>query len=170
MNLNDAQRAQVTGWIAEGLKVAEIQKRLETELSLRLTYMEVRFLLDDLKVVPKDPPPPPPTQPAAPAKPVTASTLPGATAAGEPAAAELPGQEPGLPGSGGVRVTVDQITKPGAVVSGSVTFSDGQSGMWYLDEAGRLGLGMKQKGYRPAAPDVEEFQIKLQQELARQGF
>jgi hypothetical protein len=163
MNLNDAQKQQVAGWIAEGLKISDIQKRIETELSLRLTYMEVRFLLDDLKVMPKDqtpPPPPPEALKAAPAQPPA-----GAPPAGEQSADTAP-----LPGSGAVQVGVDQIAKPGAMISGTVTFSDGQSGMWALDEMGRLGLGMKQKGYRPAPADVEEFQVKLQQELARHGL
>jgi hypothetical protein len=165
MNLTDVQKQQVAAWIAEGLKLSDIQKRLETELGLRMTYMEARLLLDDLKVVPKDSTPPP-APPSALTTPPPPSPAPGAAKPGAPLAAE----EAPLPGSGDVKVTVDQIAKPGAMVSGTVTFSDGQSGTWYLDEMGRLGLGMKQKGYRPPAADVEEFQMKLQQELARQGY
>ena len=59
MSLNDAQKETVRGWIADGLKVAEIQKRLVEEFDRRLTYMEVRFLVDDLGVLPKDPEPEP---------------------------------------------------------------------------------------------------------------
>ena len=157
MNLNDAQKQQVSAWIADGLKISEIQKRLETDFGLRVTYIEVRFLLDDLKIVPKDPPPPP-----APAVPPTAG------AKGAPAQ-ELPVDEV-LPAARKVKLTVDQIARPGAAISGNVTFSDGQSGTWYLDQTGRLGLGMQQKGYRPPAEDVEDFQIQLQQELAKLGY
>ena len=32
MNLDDAQRKTVAGWIADGLKLSEIQNRLSTEL------------------------------------------------------------------------------------------------------------------------------------------
>ena len=32
-------------------------------------------------------------------------------------------------------MSVDQITKPGAIVSGKVTFSDGQIADWYLDQS-----------------------------------
>jgi hypothetical protein len=159
MNLDDAQKQQVARWINEGLKISEIQKRLESDFGLRPTYMEVRFLLDDLRVMPKDPAPTPPPPPPLAAKDAPPSP-----------AAPPPSEPPPVPGASQVKVTVDQITKPGAVVSGSVTFSDGQSGGWYLDEMGRLGLAMKQKGYRPPPADVEEFQIRLQQELARQGF
>ena len=162
MNLNDAQKQTVSAWIADGLKLSEIQKRLETEFGLRVTYMEVRFLLDDLKIIPKDPPPPV----EAPKSP--APGTPSAPAPAAPPVGELPVDEV-LPGSG-VRVTVDRIAQPGAMVSGTVSFSDGQSGTWYLDQTGRLGLGMKQKGYRPSQTDVEDFQMQLQQELAKQGF
>src|SRR6185295_14602857 len=55
MNLDEAQRKKVAGWIADGLKLSEIQTRLAAELGVRLTYMDVRFLVDDLKLTPKDP-------------------------------------------------------------------------------------------------------------------
>jgi hypothetical protein len=65
---------------------------------------------------------------------------------------------------------MDQIAKPGAVVSGSVTFSDGKRANWYVDEYGRLGIAPAERGYRPTEADMREFQIALEQELARQGF
>src|SRR5580658_88759 len=146
-NLDQAQRQKVAAWINEGLKLAEIQKRLEIELGLRLTYLEVRFLVDDLKLKPKDPPPPP--KPAA--KP-------------EDALAPLPSA------SAKVSVTVDQLARPGALVSGKVKFTDGKSADWVLDQAGRLGLVPAEKGYKPPAADVQEFQIALQQELQKLGL
>ena len=147
MNLDDTQRQKVAAWINEGLKLAEIQKRLESELGLRLTYLEVRFLVDDLKLKPKDPPPAP--KPAA--KPEdTLVPLPSASAR--------------------VNVTVDQLARPGALVSGKVKFSDGKSADWVLDQAGRLGLVPTEKGYKPPAADVQEFQLALQQELQKLGL
>jgi hypothetical protein len=147
MNLDDAQRLKVAAWINEGLKLAEIQKRLETEMGLRMTYLEVRLLVDDLKLKPKDPPPPP--KPAAkPADPF-----------------------PPLPAAPGkVSVTVDQLARPGALVSGKVKFSDGKTAEWILDQAGRLGLVPSDKGYKPPAADVQEFQVALQQELQKLGL
>ena len=65
---------------------------------------------------------------------------------------------------------MDQIARPGAIVSGKVTFSDGQSADWYLDQTGRLGVVPKQQGYKPSAADVQQFQVALQNELARMGF
>jgi hypothetical protein len=152
MNLDEPQRQAVTAWINDGLKLAEIQKRLETDFGLRVTYLEVRLLVDDLKLKPKDPPPPP--KPAAPEP------------AAEPAA-DLP---PGLPGSGGVSVTVDQLTRAGALVSGKVKFSDGKTAEWFLDQTGRLGLAPSEKGYKPPAADLQEFQVALQNELQKMGL
>ena len=175
MNLDDAQKQQVLAWISEGLKIADIQKRLETDLGLRLTYMEVRFLLDDLRAMPKDQALPQAIQTVG-GDPKGAAKEPGPAPADAPQPPPLdsevapePEPEP-LPGSGGIKLTVDHVTRPGSLVSGSVTFSDGQSGKWYLDEMGRLGLGMNQKGYRPAQADIEEFQVRLQQEMAKQGY
>ena len=147
MNLDDTQRLKVAAWINEGLKLAEIQKRLESDLGLRLTYLEVRFLVDDLKLKPKDPPPPPKAAP----KPEDALAPP----------ASAPGK---------VSVTVDQLARPGALVSGKVKFSDGKTAEWILDQAGRLGLVPSDKGYKPPAADVQEFQVALQQELQKLGL
>ena len=58
MNLDENQRQRVTAWILQGAKLSEIQSRLAAEFGLRLTYMEVRLLVDDLKLTPKDPEPP----------------------------------------------------------------------------------------------------------------
>ncbi|NDE99077.1 MAG: hypothetical protein EB034_12490 [Verrucomicrobia bacterium] len=58
MNLTDAQKQQISTWLDEGLKVADVQKKMIAELGVTMTYMEVRFLLDDLRLKPKDPEPP----------------------------------------------------------------------------------------------------------------
>jgi hypothetical protein len=72
--------------------------------------------------------------------------------------------------AGGVSVVVDQIARPGALVSGKVTFSDGQKADWYLDQTGRLGVVPAQQGYKPPAADVQQFQMALQEELQRMGM
>jgi hypothetical protein len=155
MNLNEAQQQTIAAWIADGAKLSEVQSRLASELGLRLTYMEVRFLVDDLKLRLKDPEPAKPTPPPAPA-PTTPV-----------AATDSPAPAPGL---GKVSVSVDQIARPGALVSGNVTFSDGMSASWYLDQTGRLGLVPKQQGYKPAPADIQEFQMALEREMAKLGF
>jgi hypothetical protein len=167
MNLDESQRKRVAEWIKQGLKLAEIQNRLAAELGVTMTYMEVRLLVDDLKLVPKDIEAPKPA----------ASVLAGSGGQSAPknpgsdpkAAAAKP--EPAAPSAtGGVSVSVDQIARPGAVVSGKVTFSDGNRAEWYLDQMGRLGLVAQQAGYRPPAADVPQFQAALERELAKMGL
>jgi len=161
MNLDETQRQKVAEWIADGLKLSEIQSRLASELGVRLTYMEVRLLVDDLKLTPKDVDPPrPPPQLGAPAP--SPSTKPDAANATQP--------PPEPTAAGGVSMSVDQIARPGALVSGKVTFSDRQQADWYLDQMGRLGIVPKQQGYKPPQADVQEFQLTLQDELAKLGF
>ncbi|MEK9948746.1 MAG: hypothetical protein VW579_06250, partial [Verrucomicrobiales bacterium] len=60
MTLDDLQKKEVRQWIDDGLKVADIQKKLDESFGLSMTYMEVRFLVDDLGVMPKDDPEPEP--------------------------------------------------------------------------------------------------------------
>jgi len=161
MNLDESQRQRVTAWILQGAKLSEIQTRLAEEFGLRLTYMEVRFLVDDLKLTPKDPEPPKTAEPLPAATPKPADTK-------NPA--KVDGDETSPPSAGKVSVTVDQLTRPGAIASGKVAFSDGQNADWYLDQMGRLGVVPKKQGYKPSAADVQQFQTALQNELARMGF
>ncbi len=161
MNLTEEQRQRVTVWILQGAKLSEVQNRLASEFGVKVTYMEARFLVDDLKLTPKDPEPPKVVAPP------PAATPSAAAATGQP----LPGEEAALsPTGGNVSVIVDQITRPGAIISGKVNFSDGQIADWYLDQTGRLGVVPKQTGYKPSAADVEEFQLALQQEVAKLGY
>ena len=164
MTLNDAQRQQVAAWIAAGAKLSEIQNRLAAEYGLRRTYMDVRLLVDDLKLTPKDPEP---------AKPATPSVAPASKPAAPPAAdtdeeEDFPAEVPAA--SGKLSLTVDKIARPGAIVSGKVTFSDGQPADWYLDQTGRMGVIPKQQGYKPSPGDVQDFQMALERELAKLGF
>ena len=168
MNLDEAQRQKVAEWIAQGLKLSDIQNRLISELRVTMTYMEVRLLVDDLKLTPKDPEPVKPTESV-----LSASAVPPAAGARSPVAgpgAAMP--KPALPagGPGKVTLSVDQLTRPGAVVSGKVTFSDGNTAAWQIDQTGQLGLIAPQPGYRPPASDVQPFQLALEAELAKLGL
>ena len=146
MSITDEQKATIAKWIEAGATLSEIQKRLKEEFQIPLTYLETRLLADDLKLAIKEPerqPEPPP----------------------------LPAAEPEEPASvGKVSVTIDQITRPGAMVSGRATFSDGQSAEWSLDQTGRLGLNPSTPGYRPSQQDVMDFQVELEKLARSQGF
>src|SRR6185436_11812062 len=115
MNMDDAQKREVSRWIADGLKLADIQKRLQAEFDINLTYMEVRLLVDDLKLVPKDPPPKTEktlVAPAADAPPPAPDALSGLTP-------DEPPPDPAAPlGQTKVSVSVDALARPGSMVSG----------------------------------------------------
>jgi hypothetical protein len=168
MNLDEAQRQKVAEWIGQGLKLSEIQNRLISELGVTMTYMEVRLLVDDLKLTPKDPEPVKPVESA-----LSASAMPPAAGARSPVAGprapmQKPAQSTGGPGK--ITLSVDQLTHPGAVVSGKVTFSDGNTAAWQIDQMGQLGLIPPKPGYRPPASDVQPFQMALEAELSKLGL
>jgi len=168
MNLDDSQRKKVAEWIGQGLKLSEIQSRLNSEFGLTMTYMEVRFLVDDLKLTPKDvervKPGQSPLTATGAAPPAGSHPSPGKSASGPKPA------EPSAAAPGKVSVSVDTLARPGAVVSGKVTFSDGNKAEWYLDQGGRLGLVAEKAGYRPPAADVQDFQMALETELSKMGL
>ena len=161
MNLTDEQKQKVATWIADGAKLSDIQNRIAEEFDIRLTYMDVRFLADDLKVMPKDAPEPPKPAPETESSAATASQAPSPLAGPDDAAGA---------GGGKVSLTVDTLARPGTIVSGKVTFSDGKRAAWYLDQMGRLGVSPEEQGYRPPAGDVEEFQTQLDRELQKLGY
>lgn len=164
--MTEEQRQAVAAWIGQGAKLSEIQTRLDKEFGVRLTYMDTRFLVDDLKLMPKDVDRPK-KEPLPEVKPAgTPASKPAAAVSGEAS----PAEDAAPAGAGKVSVTVDQITRPGCIVSGKVTFSDSQTAEWYLDQTGRLAVAPKQQGYKPAPADLQDFQVALQQEVAKLGY
>ena len=138
MNLDETQKATVREWIQSRTGLSEIQSKLDSEFGVSVTYMEVRFLVDDLGGLPAEPEPEPEETPEA--------------------------------VEGDSSVTVDQITRAGSMASGQVTFSDGKSAGWSLDQMGRLGLSSDEAGYKPSQEDVMEFQVQLQKKLSGPGL
>ncbi|GAT31963.1 hypothetical protein TSACC_2360 [Terrimicrobium sacchariphilum] len=148
MTLSDEQKSAISQWIEGGASLSEIQKRLKEEFQISLTYLETRLLADDLKLAFKEPEPEPAVdQPLPPPEP------------------EVPAEAPGK-----VTVTIDQITRPGSIISGRVTFSDGEKAEWYLDQMGRLGLNANTPGYRPSQDDVMSFQMELEKAARGSGL
>jgi len=152
MQPTDEQKLKIAAWIADGMSLSDIQDRMRKEFEIHCTYMEARLLVDDLKLTPKDPEPPVPAP-----KPDSGATSP---LLAESAATPV----------GKVVLTVDQIARPGTMVSGDVTFSDGKTAKWHLSQQGQLGVVPAEQGYRPPPADVEEFQIALDQELQKMGY
>jgi hypothetical protein len=162
--LTDAQNQAVKDWVAQGAGLSEVQKNLLEKFGISMTYMDVRFLVIDLGAAVKDKK----TAPAALVSPQAAPASAGGAGLPDDDLAEEP---PGPGGAaGGVRVEVDRITKPGSMVSGRVTFSDGIDAVWMIDQQGRLGLQPSTPGYRPAPMDIQAFQLELRKVLEHSGF
>ena len=66
--------------------------------------------------------------------------------------------------------SLDRIVRPGAMVSGTVVFSDGVKANWSLDQMGRLALGADRKDYRPSAEDIQAFQQAITAQLRKAGY
>jgi hypothetical protein len=161
MSLTPEQTAAVSDWVAAGDNLSIIQKKLREQFNVAMTYMDVRFLVDDLNLQLKDPP-----------KKVDASDVSKAQPA--PAADGTAPADGVLPpaGSGSVSLNVDGVTLiPGAIASGDVTFSDGVTGKWVIDNQGRPGFTKISKpGYRPTPEDGQEFMRLLEIELQKKGL
>ncbi len=127
------------------MSLAEIQKEMSDLWKFNLTYMDVRFLVDDLDLSLKD---------REESKKPAEKTDPGGLVADE----------------GGVRIEVDKLIKPGTMVSGKVIFSDGEKADWQIDATGHLGLVPARKGYKPDSEDFMEFQTQLQAALQKQRY
>lgn len=196
MPLTPEQKQTVGTWVAAGDNLSAIQKKLNEQFKVSMTYMDVRFLVDDLNLELKDPAPrvsadlskAAPAQPKAPSAPAPHSAsadqwddaqdeggLPpdsfgedDAPAAGDETEAADAAPAP----AGNVVVSVDKINLiPGALASGTVTFSDGVTGKWIVDNYGRPGFTeISQPGYRPSAADAQAFMQQLSGALSQQGF
>ena len=151
-SLSPQQVSKVSQWVAEGATLSQVQERLSSEFKVSMTYMDVRFLVDDLNLalVEKEEP----------------------KKKEEEVAAEIPAEAvpAPAPAAGGVAVEVDTIAQPHAMVSGKVTFSDGQRADWYIDHQGRPGLVPTVPGYRPSQEDILAFQTKLDEALRQAGY
>jgi hypothetical protein len=161
MTLTPEQKQKVSEWVAAGDNLYAVQKKLVEVLKVSMTYMDVRFLVDDLNLELKDPAPkadasdvsktPAPKAPATPA-----------VADAAPAEEEFP--EDAVPPTGAaVQVTVDKVNlNPNAMATGTVTFPDGVTGKWMVDLQGRPGLiDVSQPGYRPSPANAQAFMQEL---------
>jgi hypothetical protein len=161
MELTDAQKAAITQWIQEGRSLADVQRSLREDFEISITYMDVRFLVDDLDIAVFE------EEPEAPELSEAPEVESGEDTTNEPTEAELVDDV----SNGAVTVDVDAIPRPGSLVNGTVVFSDGVSLGWQLSAAGQLGLiPGDDPEYRPSPEDVQSFQSQLEEVLRKKGF
>ena len=141
--LTPEQKQALVRWASEGATMPDLQRRLKEDFNIGITYMDTRMLVLDLGLELRETP-----------KPVTIKP--------DPAPVPVP--------TGSVAVTMDHLALPGALVSGRVTFSDGETGVWMLDQSGRPGLDPDTAGYRPTQEDIVEFQKQLRTLIQKSGL
>jgi len=133
----------------QGISLSEVQKLLDSELGIRMTYLDLRLLAADLEVnwdkqvkaktedemdISKIPPP------------------------------EDENAEPRT------KVTVSKLARPGMAMSGDVEFLSGAKGEWFLDNYGRLGFNPAPGSSQPTEDDLADFQQELQSKLSGGGY
>lgn len=166
-NLSEQQVSVIRDWVAQGAQMADIQKRLKEEFGLNATYMDTRFIALDLnlefvqdeieeegQLVENE---------------VEGDNL--VSEEEEPSEATIPLEDAGIssvslgggddPSAPSVSVGLDQVAIPGAMVSGTITFSDGERGRWMIDTMGRPSIDPETPNYQPTQADLEDFQVKL---------
>ncbi len=140
--LTPEQKDALKQWAAEGASMSDLQRHLKEDFGHTLTYMDTRFLILDL----------------------------GIELIETPKAEQKKEEKPALVPTGCVTTTMDSLTLPGAMVSGKVTFSDGETGVWMLDQTGRPGLDPDTEGYRPTQEDIMAFQTQLRDLIQKSGL
>lgn len=156
-DLSKEQIQEIKDWVEGGAQMADLQKRLKEDFDLNATYMDTRFLALDLDLdfhkeeeaeeeLAED---------------IVAEDI----VAEDSGNGEPPAGVEVIPPSGSepaVSVGIDQIAIPGSMVSGTVTFSDGEKGTWMIDVDGRPSIDPETDDYRPNQEDLVDFQAKLQ--------
>ena len=194
MSLTPEQKQAVSAWVAAGDNLSAVQKKLAEQFKLSMTYRDVRFLVDDLNLALKDPAPkvdasdvsktPPPVGGVPPPRSEKKGLIdklkekvgmaPEAVDEDDLPPDDLPREAEDIPappaGASSLSLELDRLVRPGFMASGNVTFSDGTTGKWAIDQMGRLMLETAQKGYKPSPADVQAFQRELQMLLQRQGY
>ncbi|WP_348217206.1 hypothetical protein [Luteolibacter sp.] len=140
--LTPEQKEALKKWAAEGATMSDLQRHLKDDFGHTVTYMDTRFLILDLGIELIEEPK------VVPKEEVKAPPVP----------------------TGFVSTTMDSLTLPGAMVSGKVTFSDGETAIWMLDQTGRPGLDPDTPGYRPTQEDILDFQKQLRDLIQKSGL
>ncbi len=139
------QLEMVRQWASLGVDLNGIQKNLAAECGVHMTYMDVRFLLLDHGI-----------EIATAAAPVEEK---------KPEPAPEPESAPQPAANGKLVVTLDELTLPGTLISGKVTFASGTRGGWQIDQLGRFAWNALEG--QPTPEELQAFQMELTKLLSR---
>ncbi len=143
--MNDNLRNElIARRIAEGVSLSDIQKELENEHQIVMTYMDLRMLVADLEEIQWK------------------------KEEVEEPEVENEVQET-LEPKDEVEINISSIVRPGCVLSGDVTFRSGIKADWYVDQYGRMGMDPKGEE-TPTESELQEFQQALQMRISQQGM
>jgi len=151
-SLSEDQVSQIHAWAEEGDDLAALQKKINEELEVKVTYMETRFLVDDLKVEIKSPEPEPEPDSEETVEDELAGTLP---LQGDPNA---------------VTVSIAKVQRPGTMISGTAMFGGVETVEWWMDNMGQLGMSPSNPEFKPTQQQQQAFQMELQAAASREGL
>ena len=142
--MNDAEVTKILAtYLQQGLTLNEIHKLLADEHNHKITFMELRLLSADIEDMdwsqfdPKK----------------------------EEVSEEESADDEAENLAGTTRIEVSKVQDPKFMYSGSVTFISGVRGKWFVDRMGQLGLDLDDESLQPDEEDMQDFQMKLQQQL-----
>lgn len=171
MTLNDSQKAKVADWVKAGDSLGDIQNKILSEFGVSMTFMDVRFLVDDLdvtlvdKVVVK-----PEIKSSSPESNLSAAkNVPEQSAETSVPQHEMP-LSSDVAAENNVQVSIDKLPHPNYAMSGTVVFPDGEKAIWVIDAEGRFGMQTDTPGYKPSAEYVRAFQMELEEEFKKNGM
>ena len=170
-----------------GMSLSDLQKLLDSEYGMKMTYFELRMIVSELKIewdkqekkrrpaIAAQPAPAPKTMHAPKREDVSDNPMAASEDASDDAVEENADDDvvdeednetEKESAEGETDVTIDDTPMPGAVMSGSVKFASGASGKWMMNRMGQLGLASLDEGSeQPTQDDLMLFQQELQAAL-----
>ena len=165
-SLSDEQISQIQSWADGGDVLSDIQLKLTETFEIKATYLETRFLLEDLKIELQPTPEPKKEEEEAPEEVAGAASEDEAEADAIPEG--VPAPEP--TGDESATVTIDKVLRPQALISGRVVFNGGEAAAWWLDQMGQLGFEPDSTDFKPSEGQAMAFQKELQVAVQESGI
>ena len=138
----------------EGLSLSDIQKKLQDEKKVKMTFLDLRLLASELEEIDWS---------------RQKSDVEAAKAKEKAKEDKKKEAEKNAENAGKTVVEISRLKRPGAIANGTVQFASGAKAEWILDQNGQLGLD-KQTGGEPTQEDIQEFQVELQKILSEGGM
>jgi len=143
----------IGGLLNDGLSLSDIQKKLQNEKNVKMTFLDLRLLASELEEIDWS---------------KQKADVEAAKAEKKAEEEKKKEAENKVNNVGKTIIEVSRLKRPGAMANGTVEFISGASAEWILDQTGRLNLD-KQVG-EPTQDDVQDFQTELQKKLSEGGM